>query len=153
MSTKKRFSIAPDLASGIRSTIQSASTNQGNLHYDMMPLDLLEPDPNNPRKLSISREEIMNGITIESSDNQTKTKELEALKELSESIKRIGIKNAIEVYKEGARYRIVTGERRYWAALLAGQKSLVCNSSINFNSNACDPNQCSPVETFSISIC
>src|SRR5207244_803234 len=32
--------------------------------------------------------------------------------------------NAIEVYKDGLKYRIVTGERRYWAALLAGQKSV-----------------------------
>lgn len=63
MSTKKRFSIAPDLASGIRHTIQSASTNQKNtLHYDMMSLDMLEPDPENPRDLSITQKEILAGV-------------------------------------------------------------------------------------------
>ena len=127
MSTKKRFSIAPDLASGIRHTIQSASTNQKNtLHYDMMSLDMLEPDPNNPRKLLITEEEIIAGLNPDPNPTryQKKVKELEALKELAESIKRIGIKNAIEVYKDGNKYRIVTGERRYWAALLAGQKSV-----------------------------
>lgn len=124
MSTKKRFSIAPDLASGLRKTIESASTNQGQLHYDMMSLDVIEPDPNNPRKLNLSREEIMHGINAQSTDYQHKHKELEDLQELSESIKRIGVRNAIEVYKDGAIYRIITGERRYWASLLAGQKSI-----------------------------
>ena len=124
MSTKKRFTIAPDLASGIRNTIQSASTNQGQMHYDMMSLDTIEPDPANPRKLSISRDEILNGLNQVGQNYQTKLKERDALNELSESIKRIGIKNAIEVYKDGLKYRIVTGERRYWAAMLAGQKSV-----------------------------
>lgn len=126
MSTKKRFSIAPDLANGIRQTIQSASTNQGNtLHYDMMSLDMLEPDPNNPRKLLISRDEIINGLHADNHpDHQRKITELEALNELAESIKKIGVKHAIEVYKDGTKYRIITGERRYWAAFLAGQKSV-----------------------------
>lgn len=125
MSTKKRFSIAPDLASGIRNTIQSAATHQGNtLHYDMMSLEMLELDPNNPRKLIISRDEILHGLPTDAPEHAKKLKELEALNELSESIKRIGIKHAIEVYKEGAKYRIVTGERRYWAAWLAKQKSV-----------------------------
>ncbi len=124
MSTKKRFSIAPDLASGIRNTIQSASTNQGQLHYDMMSLDAIQPDPENPRKLSISHNEMVHGLLPTDPDYQKKIKERDALNELSESIKRIGIRNAIEVYKDGLKYRIVTGERRYWAAMLAGQKSV-----------------------------
>ena len=130
MSTKKRFSISPDLASGIRTTIQTASTNQGQLHYDMMSLDMLEPDPLNPRKLYITRDEILYGLQQEDADYQVKLKELDALKELAESIKRIGIKNAIEVYKDGAKYRIVTGERRYWAALLASQKTVPVKISL-----------------------
>lgn len=124
MSTKKRFTIAPDLAKGIRNTIQSASNNQGQLHYDMMSLDAIEPDPENPRKLSISRQEMLNGLNTADPDYQTKLKEYEALNELCGSIKRIGIKNAIEVYKDGLKYRIVTGERRYWAAILAGHKTV-----------------------------
>ncbi|MBA3662296.1 MAG: ParB/RepB/Spo0J family partition protein [Gammaproteobacteria bacterium] len=124
MSTKKRFTIAPDLASGLRSTIQSASTNNGQLHYDMMSLDTIEPDPENPRKLSITLEDLLNGLAQTDPHYPTKLKELEALNELAESIKRIGIRNAIEVYKEGAKYRIVSGERRYLAAMLLGQKSV-----------------------------
>ena len=124
MSTKKRFSIAPDLASGIRSTIQSASSNQGQLHYDMMAIDAIEPDPQNPRKLSISRDEILHGLNATDPEYETKLNELNALNDLSESIKRIGIRSAIEVYKDGQIYRIITGERRYWSAIIAGQKSV-----------------------------
>jgi ParB family transcriptional regulator, chromosome partitioning protein len=124
MSTKKRFSIAPDLANGLRNTIKSASTNQGQLHYDLMSLDVIEPDPHNPRKLSLSRHEILNGISSDDPDYANKQIRREALLELSESIKKIGIKNAIEVYKDGVIYRIITGERRYWAAILAEQKSV-----------------------------
>lgn len=124
MSTKKRFSIAPDLASGLRKTIESAATNQGQLHYDMMSLDVIEPDPNNPRHLNLSREEIMYGVGADAIDYQQKHHDLAELQELAESIKRIGVRNAIEVYKDGAIYRIITGERRYWASLLAGQKSI-----------------------------
>lgn len=124
MPAKKRFTIAPDLASGLRSTIQSASTNQGQLHYDMMSIDVIEPDPFNPRKLSISRDEILNGLNAADSDYSIKQTDLDLLHELAESIKRIGIRNAIEVYKEGHKYRIISGERRYLATLLLGQTTI-----------------------------
>lgn len=124
MSIKKRFTIAPELASGIRSSIQSAATNHGQLHYDMMSLDAILPDPQNSRKLSISRDELLNGLNPDDPGYLIKQNEMDALNELSESIKRIGVRNAIEVYKDGSKYRIITGERRYWAALLARQKSI-----------------------------
>ncbi|MBX3710244.1 MAG: ParB/RepB/Spo0J family partition protein [Gammaproteobacteria bacterium] len=124
MSTKKRFTIAPDLVNGLRSTIQSASTNQGQLHYDMMLIDVIESDPANPRKLSLNRQEILDGVNTSDPDYQTKQAELDALSELAESIKRVGVRNAIEVYKEGQKYRIISGERRYLATILLGQKSI-----------------------------
>ncbi len=124
MSIKKRFTIAPDLANGIRNTIQSASTNQGQLHYDIMSLDAIEVDPKNPRQLLISYHEIMKGLNPSDTHYQIKLKERDALHELAESIKRIGMRNAIEVYKDGLKYRIITGERRYWAALMAGHKTV-----------------------------
>lgn len=124
MSTKKRFTISPDLASGIRTTIESASINQGQLHYDVMSIDVIEPDPNNPRKLLISRAEIIHGLNPSDQNYGVKVKELDALNELAESIKRIGVRNAIEVYKDGLHYRIITGERRYLAAIIAGQKTI-----------------------------
>lgn len=124
MATKKRFSIAPDLASGLRNTIQSASTNQGQLHYDMMSVDVIEPDPENPRKLSISKNDIFSEPKSTDVDFEKKKVDLEKLHELAESIKRVGVRNAIEVYKDGNVYRIISGERRYLATILLGMKSI-----------------------------
>lgn len=122
MSTKKSFSIPKGLATGIRTSIQSATTNHGQLHYDMMAVDMIEPDLQNPRKLSITRDEMLNGLQKSDEKYEKKMKELEALQDLAESIKKVGIRNAIEVYKEESIYRIISGERRYLAAILAGQK-------------------------------
>ncbi len=122
MSTKKSFSIPTGLATGIRASIQSATTNHGQLHYDMMLVDAIEPDPKNPRKLLITREEIFNGLNKSDVNYEKKTKELNDLNDLAASIKKVGIRNAIEVYKEDNKYRIISGERRYLAAILAGQK-------------------------------
>lgn len=124
MATKKRFTIAPDLASGLRNTIQSASTNQGQLHYDMMSIDAIETDPENPRKLSISKADIFSELSASDSDYEKKKVDLEKLHELAESIKRVGVRNAIEVYKDGSIYRIISGERRYLATILLGMKSI-----------------------------
>jgi len=121
---KKSFKIPTDLASGLRDSVQSASTNQGKINYDIMLLNKILPDPKNPRKLTLTRDEVLNGITANEVTDKTKIKEFEALQELAESIKKIGIKNAIEVFKDGENYRIITGERRYWAAHLAGEKSV-----------------------------
>lgn len=123
MSSKKSFSIPQGLASGIRTSIQSATTNHGQLHYDMMSIEVLETDPKNPRKLAITKEEILAGGVHKSDPHYArKIQELEALSDLAESIKKVGIRNAIEVYKDANKYRIISGERRYLAALLAGQK-------------------------------
>lgn len=118
MSIKKRFSISADIATGLRNSVQSASTNHGQLHYDMMSVDAIEPDPRNPRKLSFTPADVLNGRH----PVDAKPEEWEALKELAESIKRVGVRNAIEVYKEGTKYRIISGERRFLASILAGQK-------------------------------
>ncbi len=122
MSVKKRFSISADLASGIRTSIQSASTHSGQLHYDMMLIDAIEPDPNNPRKLAITKQDLILGLNDLDSNIEKKRKEFQDLNELAESIRQVGVRNAIEVYKEGEKYRIISGERRYLASILAEQK-------------------------------
>jgi ParB family chromosome partitioning protein len=121
MTIKKRFTIAKELASGIRNSVQAVSNNTCQLHYDLMSVEVIQRDPCNPRKLTISQEELMNGINKNDSNYQIKQKEYEKLFELSESIKKIGVRNAIEVYKHGVKYQIISGERRFLASLLAGQ--------------------------------
>lgn len=47
-----------------------------------------------------------------------------ALAELAESINRLGVIQPITVRRAGGRYQIISGERRYRAALLAGMKTI-----------------------------
>ena len=50
----------------------------------------------------------------------------EALKGLSESIRQSGVLSPLLVVREGARYRLVAGERRMRAALMAGLTTVPC---------------------------
>ena len=50
----------------------------------------------------------------------------EALEQLAESIRQAGVLQPLLVTKEGLRYRIVAGERRYRAARLAGLNTVPC---------------------------
>jgi ParB family chromosome partitioning protein len=72
-----------------------------------VPLDKIERDPNQPRE-EFSDEEIAR---------------------LAESLKAHGLIQAITVIwsEQAGRYRIVSGERRYRAATLAGWPSIACN--------------------------
>ncbi len=60
--SRKRFSISDDIARGIRNTVSSVSGNSGQLHYEMMAIDVIELDPENPRKLSITMNDIKHGL-------------------------------------------------------------------------------------------
>ena len=50
----------------------------------------------------------------------------EALEQLAESIRQAGVLQPLLVAREGLRYRIVAGERRYRAARLAGLNTVPC---------------------------
>lgn len=70
------------------------------MHFRLLPLDEVYPNPNQPRKLF---------------DKQ-------ALEELAQSIKENGILQPILVRQIGSRYQIVSGERRFRASQIAGLK-------------------------------
>ena len=48
----------------------------------MMSVEALQLDPQNPRKISISRQEIMNGLNKADPNYEIKFNELESLKEV-----------------------------------------------------------------------
>ncbi|MDR3217011.1 MAG: ParB/RepB/Spo0J family partition protein [Clostridiaceae bacterium] len=68
----------------------------------VLPIDKVEPNPDQPRK----------------SFND------ESLRELSSSITKVGVIQPIIVYPNGDKYIIIAGERRYRAARLAGLKEI-----------------------------
>ncbi|HRZ80062.1 MAG TPA: ParB/RepB/Spo0J family partition protein [bacterium] len=82
------------LGKGLDALIKSAPESD----YMVLPIDSIIPNENQPRKKF---------------DEQR-------LQELSDSIKQYGIIQPILVKKEGSKYRIVAGERRYRAAKMAG---------------------------------
>lgn len=77
-----------------------------------LEIEKIRPDPQNGRDLQITFEILTNP---EPHPDQAMRDEVEAIRELAASIKQDGMFNPIVVYEDGIVYRIVTGERRYWA--------------------------------------
>ncbi len=86
MSKKKRFGVSQSLNKGLSETIKLVENNRGKLRNVLIPMDQVELDPENPRKLALSLEDLQYDPKQFSQDLQ-KTKEFEALSSLAASIK------------------------------------------------------------------
>lgn len=124
MSKKKRFGISEALTRGLSETIHVVENNAGIYRNVVLPLSRIELDPDNPRKLSIDLADVREGIRPDDTDYERKQEELSRLKELAHTIKTSGVINPIVVYKRGELYRIVAGERRSLASILAGKQEI-----------------------------
>jgi len=124
MSKKKRFGISQALTRGLSETINVVENNMGLFRNVILPLSRIELDPENPRKLAIDLSDIRSGIRPEDALYQRKQVELESLKELAHTIKTNGVINPVVVYKLGEDYRVVAGERRCLASILAGKQEI-----------------------------
>jgi ParB family chromosome partitioning protein len=121
MAKKKVFAISHALTEGIEETIQAARGYSGELRIEIIPLKRLEVDPDNPRDLALTYEDIYQGIVKTDPHFSRKTQEMESLQGLANSIREQGIINPVVVYKFGEKYRLVAGERRTLASILAGK--------------------------------
>lgn len=124
MSKKKRFGISEALTRGLSETINVVENNSGIFRNIVLPLSRIELDPENPRKLAIDLIDVRQGIRPDDPLFQRKQAELEKLKELAHTIKAQGVINPVVVYKLGELYRVVAGERRCLAAILAGKQEI-----------------------------
>lgn len=124
MSKKKRFGISEALTRGLSETINVVENNSGVFRNVVLPLSRIELDPENPRKLAIDLSDIREGIRPDDPRHQLKIEELERLYELAHTIKSSGVINPVVVYKRGELYRIVAGERRCLASILAGKQEI-----------------------------
>jgi len=85
-------------------------------------LDILLPESDMPTgSMEIAVSEI-----DPNPDQPRRAFDQEALKTLAESIRQSGVLQPLLVTPQGARYRIVAGERRYRAARLAGLQTVPC---------------------------
>lgn len=124
MSKKKRFGISEALTRGLSETIHVVENNSGMFRNVVLPLSRIELDPENPRKLAIDLSDVKEGIRPDDPRYQLKQEELERLYELAHTIKSSGVINPVVVYKRGELYRIVAGERRCLASILAGKQEI-----------------------------
>lgn len=124
MSKKKRFGISQSLSQGLSDTVNAVKNNAGSVRFEVVSLARIETDPENPRELKLSKEDVFHGIEKSEPFFNEKQEELERLKSLSETIKRKGLINPVVVYKHGEIYRLVAGERRFLASILAGKEDI-----------------------------
>ena len=99
--------------------------------FERVSLESVRPDPDNPRNLKLSWEELKNGIAdleagrIEAGERTTRTRNLESIASKADSFKKGGQLQPIIVYRDDrGLLRIVDGEMRYWAARLCGWTEL-----------------------------
>jgi ParB family chromosome partitioning protein len=124
MSKRKSFTIGLALAQGLEETIESAQNHSGELRVDVLPLSKVETDPENPRDLALKFDDIRKGVVPNDIDHARKVVELASLQSLAHSIKTQGLINPITVYRHGEKYRLVAGERRTLASLIAGKTDI-----------------------------
>ncbi len=121
---KRKFGIPSSLSKGLTNTISMAENHVIDFKNAVIPLSYIELDPNNPRRMNISIEDIKGELNVKDKHYAEKAKELETLKELAWSIQKKGLINPITVYQTGDKYRLVAGERRYLASTLAGKTEI-----------------------------
>ena len=118
MSKKKRFGVSEALTRGLTETISVVENNQAKFRNAIIPLSRIQLDPDNPRKLDITIEDIKTGLNSTDPMYTSKLQEYESITELAHTIENSGIINPIVVYRHFDNYRVVAGERRTLACIL-----------------------------------
>lgn len=81
--------------------------------YDYIDIKDIRPDPEQVRKLGIPENVLRGEVSKALSSKQQGI--LDDIDDLANNIDKNGLINPIMVYQKGAYYRILAGERRYWA--------------------------------------
>lgn len=121
---KKTFSIGANLANAMTETSLIAHEHSGELHIEAISISKIELDPENPRDLLLTKEDVIAGLDKQDPEYPRKKSEMESLTSLSESINSQGLINPVLVYKTPTCYRLVAGERRLLASLIGRKESI-----------------------------
>lgn len=124
MAKRKVFSIGSSLSDGLEQTIAAAHNYSNQLRIDVIPLSKIEVDPANPRDLTITIQDLQQGFVADDPLLFQKQLEKESLESLAKSILDQGIINPIVVYEFNNKYRLIAGERRTLASVLAGKADI-----------------------------
>jgi ParB family chromosome partitioning protein len=121
MAKKKVFQISNALTEGLEETVSAAHNYTGELRVEAITLKRIEMDPENPRDLVLTFDDLFNGLNKNDKDYNRKVEEKASLTSLANSIAEQGIINPVMVYKFGDKYRLIAGERRSLASIIAGK--------------------------------
>jgi ParB family chromosome partitioning protein len=124
MAKKKVFQIGNSLTNGLEETISAAHNYRGELRVEVIPIKKIQFDPENPRDLLLTADEINQGLNADKPDYERRLAEFESLKGMAYSIEEQGMLNPILVYKQGENYKLIAGERRTLASIIAGKKDI-----------------------------
>lgn len=124
MAKRKVFSIGSSLSDGLEQTIAAAHNYSNELRVDVIPLHKIEIDPDNPRDLIITPRDLFDGLQPSDPAYDQKLQEKESLQSLANSIADQGVINPILVYENNHSYRIIAGERRTLASIIAGKSDI-----------------------------
>jgi len=119
---KKTFGISPSVKKALNQTIQMAEAENSNFVNTEILMDRISLDPDNPRKHKLSLDDLPNGPSNSDPQYEAKSIEFQGLYELSQSISKDGLLHPIVVVENGSDYKVVAGERRFLASLLAKKK-------------------------------
>lgn len=132
MAIPKKFRFgATSVTDAIGDVVRRGQAGHGDLHYDRVELDKIEPDPENPRQLQLTDDEfarlcdpdwVRAARAGEALDERTRV--LVRLRDLADSMVENDVLEPIRVFRHGGQYRVAYGERRYWGARLAGLKDI-----------------------------
>ena len=120
----KKFGISKNAKDGLSQTINLAENNSEDFYSTFLPVHRVFADPNNPRKLHITADDIRQGIDSQDKLVDIKKEELENLASLSKSILSEGVIHPIICVKVDDHYQIVAGERRWLASILAKKENI-----------------------------
>jgi len=131
-SKKKRFGASNPLLQGIVETVRGNELSSDEVNVEIINLSKVTPDPKNPRSLGLTEDELswlkndgeINNAREEGGAVDQRIKTLLKLRDLADSIKSNGVLQPIRVYRLGEGFRIESGERRYWGALIAKEKKV-----------------------------
>lgn len=126
MSKKKKFGLSNQLTQGLADTVSIVENDEGKFRNSIIPLTRIEEDPENPRKLSLSLDDINQGVLKSDPEFNKKSIELSKIQGLANSINNAGLLNPITVYKYSDKYRIIAGACRFLACNLIGKKEIEC---------------------------
>jgi ParB family chromosome partitioning protein len=119
--SKPRFGVPSDLSEGLS---EVASAIEERFRTVPIPIGKLDPDPENPRRLSIETTDLLQGPDKGHPEYKKKIHEYEQLLTLADSIKKDGLLNPVTVYEHNSRFILVAGERRLLATIITGERKI-----------------------------